>query len=144
MSGFYSNFGELALGGGTHTYANFISGTIKAGIIADEDYTYSAADQDWNDVYTTLDTCYNSEATQTLGTKTVGSSSTGAADAADITFSGVSQDSTKDVDAVALYISSGTVTTDPLMVYLDGFSPVTPNGGDIGIQWHTSGIFTFV
>lgn len=58
----------------------------------------------------------------------------GVADAADVTFSSVSGSS---VEAIVIYQDSGTSGTSRLIAYIDTGSglPVTPNGGDITIQW---------
>ena len=67
-----------------------------------------------------------------LGSKTA---TAGVADAADVTFTGVTGAS---VEAIVLYKHTGTEGTSRLICYIDTASsglPVTPNGGDITIQW---------
>lgn len=67
-----------------------------------------------------------------LGSKT---STAGVADAADVTFSAVSGAT---VEAVVIYKHTGTDSTSNLIAYMDtGMTglPVTPNGGDITVQW---------
>jgi hypothetical protein len=67
-----------------------------------------------------------------LGSKT---SAAGVADAADVTFSAVSGAT---VEAVVLYKHTGVESTSNLIAYMDtGMTglPVTPNGGDITVQW---------
>jgi hypothetical protein len=74
-----------------------------------------------------------------LASKTV--SAAGVFDAADKTISAVSGDVS---EALILYIHTGTEGTSRLICFLDtGVTglPVTPNGGDITITWHASGIF---
>ncbi|MBL4709754.1 MAG: hypothetical protein JKY48_15075 [Flavobacteriales bacterium] len=139
-SGFYDNYNELCIGYGVHTFPNLQSDTIKVGIVSGADYTENfATNQDWDDVGAyTLDACYNGEATQTLASKT---GVDGSFDAADITFTSVAIDGAKDIDAVVHYRSGGTITTDTLVCLHDGFSAVTPNGGDIIVQFNASGIF---
>lgn len=64
-------------------------------------------------------------------------------DASDATFSAVTGDQS---EVVLLYEHTGVEATSLLIVYFDTFSsgmPVTPNGGDIVVQWHASGIFTW-
>lgn len=58
----------------------------------------------------------------------------GAADAADITFSSVSGAS---VEALILFKDTGTEGTSPLIAYIDTATglPITPNGGDIIVTW---------
>lgn len=67
-----------------------------------------------------------------LTSKTV---TAGVADAADTTFTGVTGDS---IEAIVIYQHTGTESTSRLICYIDTASsglPVTPNGGDITIQW---------
>ena len=53
----------------------------------------------------------------------------GAADAADVTFTSVSGTS---IEAIIIYIDTGTEATSPLIAYVDTATglPITPNGGD--------------
>ena len=86
--------------------------------------------------------CYNSEATQTLANITI---TAGVVDnTADITFTAVAIDGAKTVDAIVHYRSGGTAATDALITIHDAFvgGAVTPNGGDIVIAYHASGIFS--
>jgi hypothetical protein len=66
-----------------------------------------------------------------LGSKTV---TAGVADAADITFSAVSGAS---VESIVIYKDTGSAATSRLIAYIDSATglPVTPNGGDITVQW---------
>ena len=58
----------------------------------------------------------------------------GAADAADVTFTSVSGTS---IEAIIIYIDTGTEATSPLIAYIDTATglPITPNGGDIIVTW---------
>lgn len=143
-SGLYANYKDLMLGydSAAHTLPDWDTDTIKVGIVnGGTDYSENlATDQDWADTGYAEDTCYNSEACQTLSNVAIAA---GVVDnTADITFSAVAIDGTKDVDAIVHYLSAGvSAATDPLMLFHDGFSAVTPNGGDIVIQYNLSGIF---
>jgi hypothetical protein len=66
-----------------------------------------------------------------LASKTV---TAGVADAADVTFSAVSGSS---VEALVIYQDTGVAGTSRLIAYIDTGTglPVTPNGGDITVQW---------
>jgi len=45
------------------------------------------------------------------------------------------------VEAVVLYVfTGGALASSPLVAYIDGIT-VTPNGGDITVNWNGSGIF---
>lgn len=58
----------------------------------------------------------------------------GVADAADITFSAVTGDV---CEALIIYYDSTVEATSRLIAYIDSATglPVTPNGGDITVQW---------
>jgi hypothetical protein len=81
-------------------------------------------------------------ATATLTSKTAAG---GIADAADITFSSVANGGNP-CQALLLYKDTGVESTSPLIAYFDeGLSlPITPNGGDIVLEWSDaySKIFT--
>ena len=67
-------------------------------------------------------------------TLTAKSTTGGAADAADITFTAVSGAS---IEAIIIYVDSGTEATSPLIAFIDTATglPITPNGGDIIVTW---------
>ena len=58
----------------------------------------------------------------------------GAADSADATFTSVSGAS---IEAIVLYKDTGVEGTSPLIAYIDTATglPITPNGGDIIVTW---------
>lgn len=58
----------------------------------------------------------------------------GAADAADCTFTSVSGAS---IEAIVIYKDTGTESTSELIAYIDTATglPITPNGGDIIVTW---------
>jgi hypothetical protein len=74
----------------------------------------------------------------TLGTKALAGD--GTFDAADAVFSSVPGGAA--IDALVIYKDTGSAATSPLLAYIDGFS-VTPNGGDITIQWQATSPFIF-
>lgn len=67
-------------------------------------------------------------------------STNGVATAANVTFSSVSGSAAA---YIGMYKDTGSSSTSPLLILIDTASnlPVTPNGGDINVQWSTS-IFT--
>ena len=74
----------------------------------------------------------------TLGTKAInggGAADPGCFDAADATFTAVTAGAA--IDSLIIYKDTGVAGTSPLIAYIDGFS-VTPNGGDITLQWQNS------
>lgn len=58
----------------------------------------------------------------------------GAADAADITFTSVTGPS---IEAIVIFSDTGTESTSPLIAWIDTATglPITPNGGDIIVTW---------
>ena len=76
----------------------------------------------------------------TLGTKLTNAGSVGGVfDAADAVFTAVPSGAA--IDACVIYEdTAGAASTDPLILYLDGFS-VVPNGGDITLQWAAASPF---
>lgn len=104
--------------------------TIKVALVnITTDYTYSAAHQ-----YLSSVTTYAGTTDQTLGTITV---TNGVFNAAGATFTSVAISGTKTVGALVIYKSTGVAGTSPLIAYIDGFTAVTPNGGNITITWDT-------
>lgn len=127
----YPKYKEALLNGGANT--NMSSGTVKVALIDTGTYTYSAAHDFLDDVTGRIGT------DQTLGSKTF---TNGVFDAADSTFTAVSGAS---VEALLIYIDTGTPSTSRLVAFLDtGITglPVTPNGGNINVTWDAAGIFT--
>jgi hypothetical protein len=76
----------------------------------------------------------------TLGTKTANGAGAnpGCFDAADATFVAVPAGAA--IDCLACFIDSGTPSTSKLLWFIDGFT-VTPNGGDITVQWQSTAPF---
>lgn len=109
--------------------------TIKVAAVADEDYTYSAAHQFKSSV-----TSYSGSTDATLASVT---KTSGTVDAADLSpaYSSLSQDTTKDIDALVIYKDTGVAGTSNLIAYIDLTSALTPNGGNVNITWNASGIF---
>ena len=60
-------------------------------------------------------------------------------DAADTTLTSVTGDQS---EAVIIYKHTGTDSTSPLVLYLELSSAVTPNGGNITLQYNASGLGT--
>jgi hypothetical protein len=150
MSGLFANYKATSMGGGVHGQLSLVTAVIHVGLVnegtdyttADAYVTELANDQDWDDVgLYTIAACYGGEPTQALGAKTTDD---GVFDnTADITFPTVDIDGAKNVDVLIHFNSGGTITTDQLICLHDGFTPVTPNSGDIVVAYHASGIFAF-
>lgn len=107
---------------------DLLNDTIKCVLIDAADYAVDLANHDFLD---DVPSGARVGTPQTLGTK---STTAGVFDAADVTFSSVSGDQ---CEAILIYKDTGTEGTSQLIAYIDSATglPVTPNGGDIQIQW---------
>lgn len=109
------------------------TGTVKAALIDTNDVAYSAAHDFHNDISAAI-----VGTPQAIANTTVAN---GLFDGDNMTFTAVTGDV---CEAIIIYIDTGNTATSRLVAYLDtGVTglPVTPNGGDISITWHASGIF---
>jgi len=107
-------------------------GTVKVALVDTDTYTYSASHDFLDDLSGVVGTA------QTIANTTV---TAGLFDGDNVTFTAVSGAT---VEALVIYIDTGTPGTSRLVAYLDTGQtglPVTPNGGDIAITWNASGIF---
>jgi hypothetical protein len=126
----YPKYKEGILQSASNT--NMSSGTVKVALVDTGTYTYSAAHEFYSSVSGVVGT------PQTIGSKTF---TDGVFDGSDVSFTSVTGNS---VEALVIYIDTGTAGTSPLIAYIDTSVtglPVTPNGGDISITWNASGIF---
>jgi len=107
-------------------------GTVKVALVDTDTYTYSASHDFLDDLSGVVGTA------QTIANTTVVN---GLFDGDNVTFTAVSGAT---VEALVIYIDTGTPGTSRLVAYIDTGQtglPVTPNGGDIAITWSGSGIF---
>ena len=135
-NGRYVNYANLLLGNGTHTLPDWDTDTMKAVLGDSADYTVNlSTHQDLADVAAGARV-----AVATIATITI---TAGVADAPDVTFPTVTGDQ---CEHLIYYKHTGTESTSTLAVYIDTFGagmPVTPNGGDIELVFHASGILGF-
>lgn len=103
---------------------------IRLILIDTADYTYSGAHDFLDDVAAGARVATSAAA---LAGRTLTS---GVFDASDLTLPSVTGDP---CEAFILYLHTGTEGTSRLICYVDGFT-VTPDGNDILIQFHASGI----
>lgn len=134
----YANYKDLILGGGTHTFPDLNTDTIKLALIDTGTYTVNlATHQDHADLSGIVGT------PGTLDSPTVGTVAAGTFDAADEVFTSVSGNS---IEAYVIYKDSGVSATSALIAYFDTAAsglPVTPNGGNITVAFNASGIIAF-
>ena len=107
---------------------NWMTDTVKVILVDTGAYTPNTSTHEYlSDIST---------AARIAGPVTLTGKSTagGAADAADCTFPSVSGAS---IEAIVIYIDTGTESTSPLMAIIDTATglPITPNGGDIIVVW---------
>lgn len=107
---------------------DWINDTIKVLLVDTDDYSVSIDVHDFLDDIPATARVATSSA---LGTK---DSTLGVADAADLTFVSVSGDP---CEALVIFKDTGTESTSALIAYIDSATglPVTPNGGNITVQW---------
>lgn len=120
MSSLYPSFLQQLLSPGL----DLVTADVRAQLLDTADEVYNAADTFLSDV-TTAGLVGSAVA---LATKTV---TGGVFDAADTTIPAVTGDS---VEAVLLYINTGTNTTSRLIGFFDGVA-LTPNGSGVLITW---------
>ena len=105
---------------------DLVSGIINAVLVDIADYTYAPTDEALDDI----------PASSRVSTATLSNTSftNGIFDADDSLFTAVTGDVS---EAIILYLNSGVEETSYLIAYLDTATglPITPDGGDITIQW---------
>jgi len=127
----YPKWREALISGAANSGLN---GTVKCALVDTGTYTYSAAHQFLTDLTGRVGT------DQTLATKTY---TNGTFDADDVVFPAVTGAT---VEALAIYIDTGTPATSRLVAYMDtGVTnlPFTPNGGNANLGFNAGGILVF-
>lgn len=107
---------------------NWLTDTMKVLLVDTGSYTpQTAVHQYLSDIPTSA---------RIAGPVTLTSKTTtgGAADAADVTFTSVTGPS---IEAIVIFSDTGTESTSPLVAFIDTATglPITPNGGDIIVTW---------
>ncbi len=140
---FFDCFKQEMLGdaaGPGHGPVDFEADNIVCSLMDSADYTVATTtDQDQVDltdlgIVATSGTLAGGAVTMSGGTATV--------DFTDFTFSTVTGDQS---ELLVFYKNSGSDATSLLILVMDTFAsgmPVTPNGGDIDVAFHASGLFT--
>ncbi|BBK37681.1 bacteriophage protein [Allostella sp. ATCC 35155] len=124
---FYPKGAEAVLNG----QINFGADSIMAALVDTDDYTYNSAHDFFDDLAGVIDIVPLASITRTNGVL----------DAANPTFTTVAGD---EAELIVIFKDTGTAGTSPLLLHIDDATglPVTPNGGDITIEWNASGILT--
>ena len=107
---------------------NWNTDTIKAVLVDTGTYTVNLSAHEF------LSDIGTSARIATSGAFTGKTTTGGAADANDVTFTSVTGAS---IEAIVLYKDTGTDATSPLIAFIDTATglPITPNGGDIIVTW---------
>ncbi|EIU4337599.1 hypothetical protein ABZQ74_06570 [Pseudomonas aeruginosa] len=107
---------------------NWLTDTIKVVMVDTGAYTPNFTTHEF------LSDIPSSSRITTPVTLTGKATTSGAADANDVTFPSVSGAS---IEAIIIYKDTGTEGTSPLIAYIDTATglPITPNGGDIIVTW---------
>lgn len=115
---------------------NLSSDTLKVRLNRSGTHAFSQSDDFLNDLAAAIGT------DATLGTKVIATTAAdgGTFDAADCVYTAVGAGAA--IDSLYIYKDTGVSSTSPILCYIDGFS-VTPNGGDITIQWQNTNPFIF-
>jgi hypothetical protein len=137
MANVMYNAGKQMLLAGSSGEIDFAANTIKA-LCVGSGYTANADDVfiDAGGANDPVDHRTAGTTDQTLGSKVIGVDNTGDfayIDAADSVFSAVPAGPA--IEGVIIYKDTGTPTTSRMICYLD--ISVTPNGGDITVQYAT-------
>ena len=114
--------------------SNVLATAVKAALVDTDTYSYSTSHEFLSDLSGVVGTAVE------VTNFTV--SANADFDGDNVVFQSVSGAT---VEAVVLYIDTGTAGTSRLVAYIDsGVTglPVTPNGGDINLNWNAAGIFT--
>ena len=109
--------------------------TIQCVLVDLADYTYNAAHEFLTDLPAAARV-----AQVGLANPNIGVIADGVFDGDDVVFNTVSGD---EAEAVVLYVDTGVEGTSRLVGFIDTAPglPITPNGGNIPINWNASGIF---
>lgn len=140
-NGLFNSYRNQVLGVGTFTDLDAV--TIKAMFLDNDDDTAVLATDDFIDDILSAGRVPAIASCPTLGSKTLGVVAVGVFDAADTVFTALTGGPS--VEQLFLFEDSGTESTSDLLAMWDTATglPLTPNGGDVTVQWSASGIFRY-
>lgn len=107
---------------------DWVADNIKVTLVDTNDYTVNLATHEF---YSSIPLVARVATSANLASKTA---TAGVADAGDVTFSAVTGDVS---EALVIWQDTGSEATSRLIAFMDIATglPVTPNGGDITVQW---------
>lgn len=127
----YPKYKEAVLSAASNT--SMVSEDVRVALVDTDTYTFSNADQYYSDLSGVV------ADSEILASKSVTNGVFDADSAVVISASG------SEAEALVVYIDTGNANTSRVVTYIDsGVTgiPVSPNGGNINIDWATEGIFT--
>lgn len=134
MASYLYGLGRSKFAGHATEQINWITADIKALLADGADYTPAQNTHDYHDDVAGAGIVATSS---NFASKTT---TLGACDAADITWTAVTGDP---CEYILIYKDTGVSGTSPLIAKIDDYTglPVTPNGGNITAAWPSGGIF---
>lgn len=136
----FNSYRNQVLGVGTFTDLDAV--TLKAMFVDHGTDTPATATDDFIDDILSGARIPAIASCPTLASKTLGTVGVGVFDAADTVFTALSGAS---AESLIVFEDSGTETTSDLLAFWDTATglPLTPNGGDVTVQWNASGIWRY-
>jgi len=136
----FNSYRDQVLGVGTFTDLDGV--TLKAMFVDHADDTPVTATDNFIDDILSAARVPAIGSCPTLGSKTLGVVAVGVFDAADTVFTALSGDPS---ESLIVFEDSGSEATSDLLAFWDTATglPLTPNGGDVTVQWNASGIWRF-
>lgn len=136
-SALYEQYRNSVLGVHVHTFADLDTDDIRVVLYDEGADALNLADQDLADITAGARIAVSAN----LTSKTVGTVAVGVFDHADETINSVSGAS---VESLTYYKHTGTDSTSPLIMNLDSWTglPFTPNGGNVTLQPHATGVLS--
>jgi hypothetical protein len=131
------------LGDNAFTNVQLDADTLRTGFLDNADDTAVVTDEDIADILAAARVPATFTSWPALASKTVGIVGVGVFDAADTVHTALTGDQ---VEQLIIAKDTGVEATSILIAIYDTFTsgmPLTPNGGDVTVQWNGSGIFSF-
>ena len=142
MANFLTNaYRNNLIGSDTFPNVQLDADTISIMFIDNADDTIVVTDASLSDVASAA-RVPSAASSPNLASKTLGVVGVGVFDALDVTFTTLSGDQ---AEQLLLFKNTGSDATSILIACWDTFTsgmPITPNGGDVTVQWNISGIFS--
>lgn len=138
----FTPYRNVVMGSGTYAVPDYDTDTISVFFVDATDDVPVVTDTYVNPDIASAGQVPAFASAPAIGTVTIGTVAAGVVDAADTLFSALSGDQS---EWIVMFKDTATDTTSPLLLAWDTATglPLTPNGGDVTIAWHASGIVQF-